>query len=650
MASLLLAGLGLIVAGGALSTRGWNGLYRSLVLLGCALAAAAPIGVLITGRSVTLAIPATTPGGAWIVGVDALSAVFLLVILAIGAACATYGVGYIARTHAANASRFAHLAFAVLVASIALVVVAQSVVLFLVAWELMAISSYVLIVTDYERADVRRAGLIYLVATHTATLALFAMFAAWIGDGGDWSFAELARATPLLGAGAQSAIPALALVGFGFKAGVVPLHIWLPPAHAAAPSHVSALMSGVVIKTGVYGLLRVVIMLGGAPAWWGWTILALGCVSAVLGVLWALAQHDIKRLLAYHSVENIGIILIGIGLGVLGVAYAMPVVATLGFGGAILHTVNHALFKSVLFLGAGSVYCATGTRDIDSMGGLAQRMPATWFAFLVGAAAIVGLPPLNGFVSEWVIYQGLFTGAGAPGGWRFAAAAVAALALTGALALACFVKVAGIAFLGTPRTPAAGAAREVDAGMLAPAWTLAAACITLGLVPMTGLMVVGAATDELAGAPQARALTHFVSADAWTVTLFAALLVGVTSALWLARRALLRSKVTRHEVTWACGYPATDMRTQYTGSSFAAPLLSVFGRVSGVQAHGVGIVRRTHATDLVLDGVVEPAWRALGRATARLRPLQHGRLHIYLLYVMAALVALLAYLALAPGP
>ena len=650
MALLLVAGLALIIAGGATSTRGWNRAYKALVLSGCAMAAIAPIAVLTTGGSVMLEIPAATPGGAWIVGVDALSAIFLLVILAVGAACAVYGAGYIARTHTAHAPRFAHLAFAVLVASIALVVVAHSVVLFFIAWELMAISSYVLIVTEHERADVRRAGLIYLVATHTATLALFAMFAVWIGSAGDWSFATLAGAAPLLGAGTHGVLLALALFAFGFKAGVVPLHIWLPPAHAAAPSHVSALMSGVVIKTGVYGMLRVVLMLGGAPAWWGWTVLALGCVSAVLGVLWALAQHDIKRLLAYHSVENIGIILMGIGLGTLGVSYAMPAVAVLGFGGAILHTVNHALFKSVLFLAAGSVYCATGTREIDAMGGLARRMPRTWVAFLIGAAAIVGLPPLNGFVSEWLVYQGLFAGADAAGLWRVAAAAIVALALTGALALACFVKVAGIVFLGTARAPAAASAHEVDAGMISPPWALAAACVALGLVPVTGLLAVGPAASELAGAAEAHALAHAVSADAAMVTLVAALLAGTAAMLWFARRALAPAALTRTDVTWSCGYPATDRRMQYTGASFAAPLLSVFGRLSGVHAEGTGLARHTHAADLVFDGIVEPVWRALGRATARLRPLQHGRLHIYLLYVMAALVVLLVYLAVAPGP
>ena len=291
----------------------------------------------------------------------------------------------------------------------------------------------------------------------------------------------------------------LALVGFGFKAGFVPMHFWLPPAHAAAPSHVSALMSGIVIKTGIYGLLRVVLLLGGAPAWWGWIVLGLGIISGVLGVLWALAQHDIKRLLAYHSVENIGIILMGIGVGVLGVAYHAPLVAMLGFTGGLLHTVNHAVFKSLLFLGAGAVYRATGTRNMEELGGLARRMPLTWLAFLIGAAAIVGLPPLNGFVSEWLVYQGLFATSQSSDVLRLAVLGIPALALIGALALACFTKVAGVVFLGTPRTAHASRATEVGRGRYLPALALAVTCLALGVAPALGIAFVSSAARSSLG-------------------------------------------------------------------------------------------------------------------------------------------------------
>ena len=340
----------------------------------------------------------------------------------------------------------------------------------------------------------RGAGLLYLVVTHAGTLALFVMFALWSRASDDWTFASLAAAAPRPPYG-TFAIFALATFGFGLKAGAVPFHFWLPPAHAASPSHVSALMSGIVIKTGIYGLLRVVVLAGGAPAWWGWTILAMGAASCVLGVLWALAQHDIKRLLAYHSVENIGIILLGIGTGALGSTYGHPALAVLGYAAAAMHTVNHALFKSVLFLGAGAASHATGTRNIEELGGLARRMPLLALTFVVGAAAIIGVPPLNGFVSEWLVFRGLM-GAGIAGGAvRIAVLAVPLLALAGGLALACFAKVVGVMFLGTPRSDRVAHAGEARAGLLAPAAALAAACVFLGLLPtlvLPALLRVGA--------------------------------------------------------------------------------------------------------------------------------------------------------------
>ena len=658
--TLFLVGLALIVAGGmsavaTLRARPATGdvLYRLLVVVGCAVAASDAVRVLLSDHSVSVSMRATVPGGDWIVGIDALSALFLLAVLVVGAMCALFGTQDLARErelHPERARRsmwFTQLAFAVLIAAIALVVAARSVVVFLGAWEVMAISSYVLIVTHHEESDVRRAGLIYLVATHTATLALFVMFALWQAPGADWSFDALAEASPSLGAGATVAILLLALVGFGFKAGVVPLHFWLPPAHAAAPSHVSALMSGIVIKTGIYGLLRVLLLLGGAPAWCGWLILGLGVASGVLGVLWALAQHDMKRLLAFHSVENIGIILMGIGVGTIGVAHHAPVIATLGFAAGLLHTVNHALFKSLLFLGAGAVYRATGTRNMEELGGLAPRMPWTWLGFLVGAAAIVGLPPLNGFVSEWLVYQGLFLTSQSGETPRLALLGIPMLALTGGLALACFAKVAGVVFLGTPRTAHAANAVEGQPSSHAPLLLLAAACVALGVVPAIGLALVSDAARQMSG-PNAAAIPSGVIAGAWTISLLAASMLVVAAGLWWMRSALARRQGVRREVTWSCGYGDVTPRMQYTASSFAAPLLAVFGPLSGVRVKRTSTSLHTHPDDLVLDRLARPLWNAVLRAALRLRGIQQGRLHLYLLYVMAALLVMLAYLALFP--
>ncbi|MEK7402842.1 MAG: proton-conducting transporter membrane subunit [Gemmatimonadota bacterium] len=650
--TLLLAGLALIFAGGLSAVIARRSAaaamvaFQAFVVAGCALGIVAAANVLVSGTPVAMTIPASIPGGAWYFGVDALSAVFLIVILGVGAACAVFGTHDLARESRSPA--IAQLAFTALVVSIAFVVTAGSVVGFLGAWEIMAISSYVLIVTHHEAADVRRAGLIYLVATHTATLALFAMFAAWAGDAPDWSFAALAAAAPGLDPRVVTAILLLALVGFGFKAGCVPFHFWLAPAHAAAPSHVSALMSGIVIKTGIYGLLRVLLLLGGAPAWWGWTVFFVGIASGILGVLWALAQHDYKRLLAYHSVENIGIILMGIGIGSLGVSHHAPVVAIVGFAGGLLHTVNHALFKSLLFLGAGSVYRATGTRNMEALGGLARRIPLTWLGFVVGAAAIIGVPPFNGFVSEWIVYQGMFAGADSGPALRMALVGLPALALIGALALACFAKVSGVIFLGTARSARGEDARE-GPGAYVPILSLAAACVALGLAPAAGLALVRTAAGQLAGTPTDE-MPAAVLAGATTLSLVGGVTILLVGVLWAARALASRRRAARPEVTWACGYLAVSPRMQYTASSFAAPLIATFGALSGVRTERAPAALHTRAADLVLDGAALPVWHFLHRFAVRLHAAQHGRLHVYLLYVMAALLAMLAYLALGVRP
>ena len=646
----LFAGLALILAGGAVAWFGqrtahaarW---YRALFIVGCAVGVVAPLQVLLSHTPVAAAVRATTPGGPWLFAIDALSATLLIVIFAVGAACAAFGTRTGATADGYAATGLGHAAFAVLFAAIVGVVIAHSVVAFLVTWELMAISSYVLIVTDHERDDVRRAGLIYLIATHTATLALFAMFAVWAPARGDWSFEALSAAWPALAPNAQLAVVLLATSAFGVKAGLVPLHLWLPPAHAAAPSHVSAVMSGIVIKTGVYGILRVILLMGGAPAWWGWLLLAIGTASAVLGVLWALAQHDLKRLLAYHSVENVGIIVMSTGVGVLGVAHGMPAVAALGFAGAVLHTVNHALFKSVLFLGAGSVVRAVGTRHIDALGGLARGMPLTSLAFIIGATAIIGVPPLNGFVSEWLVFQGLMATGMGDRVLHAALLGVPALALVGALALACFAKVTGVVFLGRPRSAQAAVATERGAWMTAPPLALAGACVVLGIVPAIGISLVRDAVVGLAG-PGANAALGALAETARTVSQIALVAGGVAAALWGARALVLDRTRVRHAATWGCGFPTSTPRTQYTASSFAAPLLSMFGRLSGVRARRTANGVHTTPRDLALDAAAVPLWHALRRMAQRLRPIQQGRLSLYLLYVMATLICGLAYIAL----
>lgn len=624
--------------------------YGLLIAAGCAVAAASAVRVL-AGWSVAdvhVSIPA--PSGPWVFGLDRLSAAFLLVILGPGLASALYGVRALGDAKDRRGVATARALFAIELAALALVVLARAVVPFLVAWEVMAVLAYFLVTFDNERAEVRRAGWVYLVATHIGTLALIALFASWASVGGGLTFDALAsRVGSLPARGAL--VLCLALFGFGLKAGLVPLHFWLPDAHASAPSHVSALMSGVVIKMGIYGLIRVISLLGAPPAWWGWLVLVSGVLSGVLGVLWALAQHDLKRLLAYHSVENIGIILIGLGTGALGVAYGVPLVAILGFAGAVLHTVNHALFKSLLFLGAGATAHATGTRMMDRLGGLGRRMPFTWVSFLIGSVAIVGLPPLNGFVSEWVVYLGLLHGGTSSGSIRLILFGVAGLAIIGGLALACFAKVCGIVFLGVPRSDAAVRGHEVSAGMLGPMFGLAGTCAFIGLAPGLAVgpaLVVGGSIARMSlPASGSDILGASVRLGLWSLALVVLLAPGIVA--WAAVRR--RRPIARAE-TWGCGYALQNARMQYTASSFAAPLLAAYGPLAGVdetRAPGGGAFH-THASELVLDRAILPAWTAVRRLLGRLRPLQHGRLWVYLLYVISILLLLLLYLALGASP
>ncbi len=641
VALILLAGLAAV----ALAPRPAAGetLFRILFGAGC-IAGALPALSVLSGATVPdLRLVPVTPFGPWVFGLDALSAVFLFTVLSVGAACAYYGLAYLAHERGHRAVAIAHLLLAVLVAALALTVVARAALPFLIAWEVMAVAAYLLVVLEHERREVRRAGMIYVVATHVGTLLLFALFAIWAGGTSDLSFSALAAHAPFSGARGGT-ILAVALIAFGLKAGAVPFHFWLPEAHAAAPAHVSALMSGVVIKMGIYGLLRTLVLFGAPPPWWGWLVLALGAVSGVLGVVWALAQHDIKRLLAFHSVENVGIILLGIGAGALGIAYGHPLIAVLGFAGAALHTLNHALFKSLLFLGAGSVIHATGTREIDRLGGLARRMPGTAATFLVGAAAIVGLPPLNGFVSEWVVYQALLRGASAGGVIQLTGLAAVVLAFIGALALACFVKVVGVLYLGTPRHALSTEPREAEPALIRPLVALAAACGAIGLVPVVvvpsalrvGSLVAGAAAGGLqvdAGAGPA---------TAFTVGLAVSLLLG-----WGAYAVLGRGRERLEAGTWSCGYPTPTPRMAYTASSFAAPLLSVFRSFTGVRTHRSAEAFSTHASDPVLDGVLVPAWRGARTAATWVRQVQRGGLSVYLLLVGAAVVVSLLYLVVA---
>jgi hydrogenase-4 component B len=600
-------------------------------------------------------------GASFSVGFDPLTGFFLLPIYFLSAVCAVFGAGYLAHPVGARGLGAHWFFYGLLAASMALVVLARNAVLFLTAWELMSLSSWILVTFEHEKERVRQAGITYLVATQIGTAFLLVMFLL-LGAAGGSAASARGPSAPLdfsrfaaTGGPAAGAVFLLALVGFGTKAGIVPLHVWLPEAHPAAPSHVSALMSGVMIKTGIYGIVRVLSFLAAPAPWWGWTLAGIGAVTGVVGVLFALAQHDLKRLLAYHSVENIGIICLGLGIGLLGVSYGSPTVAALGFAGGLLHVANHALFKGLLFLGAGAAARASGTRDIDRLGGLMRRMPLTGAAFLVGAVAICGLPPLNGFVSELLVFTGAFQAILHPLAQPAVAAAVvvAALALIGGLAAACFTKAFGISFLGQPRTPQAAEAEEAGPLMLAPMAVLAAGCAAVGFL---GPQVVSALTPLAAGlagvSPEVGAeILSPVRGGLEKVVIAAAALAALSAALTLLRVFLHRRGNVARVGTWDCGYVRPDARMQYTSSSFAEPLTRMFRGLLATRRRWTAISElfpgethfSTETPDAFTERIFRPGFTGLAGLFSRLRWLQHGRLQLYVLYVAAALLALLVW-------
>jgi formate hydrogenlyase subunit 3/multisubunit Na+/H+ antiporter MnhD subunit len=596
------------------------------------------------------------PAGASLsVRLDALSAFFLVPVLVLPALGSVYGLRSWPQAERGASSVRLQLFFGLLTGAMALVCLAANAILFLVAWEVMALSGFLLVLTEHERPETRRAAFVYLAAAHAGNLALFALFALLGRMAGSFEFSSMAglrAADPLAGWAFG-----LALLGFGLKAGLVPLHFWLPGAHAAAPSHVSALLSGVLLKTGIYGLLRVTGFFEAPPLAWGGCLLAAGAASAVLGVAFALAQHDVKRLLAYHSVENVGIIAMGAGLALLGRAAGDPAMIALGFGGAVLHVVNHALFKGLLFLGAGAVHHATGTRELDRLGGLARSMPVTAALFLVGAAAISGLPPLNGFASEWLVYLASLRALSgrAPAPLGLAVLAAPALALTGGLAAACFAKVHGTVFLGHPRTEDARRAHEPPAAMLAPMAALALACAAIGLAPSLWLAPLARAAaawsrrpvETLAG-PAAQA-----AGWAWQASLVAVALLLLAALLWAWRRLRL-GPAQPSAATWGCGYAAPTPRMQYTGSSFAASLVLRFRWAFQARTRLVpptGLFPRhaafdSHVPDTVLDATIVPALGWVTRRADSLRGHFGGRVQSKVLLGVLGLLGLLAWLAL----
>lgn len=578
--TLLLAALAVWLGGGGLALCYGRRQVAALVgasatVIGAGLAGLAALSCLAFRQEEFLTRPWPLPLGRLALGLDGLSAFFALLIAVVVAMAAIYGVPYL-RGDAGRRPLGVHwCCFNLLAAGMLTVVLARDGLLFLLAWEVMSLAAFCLVMYEGEREEVGLAGWIFLVAAHVGAALLAVLFLLLAGPGESLAFADFARPTPAV----ANACFLLALLGFGSKAGLMPMHVWLPEAHPAAPSHVSAVMSGVMIKTGIYGLLRILTFLGPPPWWWGWTLIVLGATSGVLGVLLALAQHDLKRLLAYSSIENVGIIAMGLGLGLMGLAAHQPTVAVLGLLGALLHTWNHALFKSLLFLGAGAVLRATGLRDLERMGGLLQRMKLTGGVFLVGSAAVVGLPPLNGFVGEFLLGLGALVGLADPAAPLVVLpglVVILGLALIGGLALAAFVRAAGIVWLGEPRDEACRHAHEVGFWMRLPMVALAGLCLLSGLA---GAVVVRGASPAVALLVPGVEVAWFAERAAltlWWVSLGGVILLALAGLVLLLRRSLLAGRVVTVASTWDCGYAAPSARMQYTAASFAAPILELF--------------------------------------------------------------------------
>ncbi len=636
---LLLAAAGLAVAIviGRRWPRGWLAFT-----LASALAEAVAAGLVLTGGGEWEWRSGFAVGGEPLhLRLDGLSALFLMLVSVVGAAGAVYARGYWSDADYPVSAPRGRMWWSAFVLNLGLVLLASNGLHFLIAWELFTLCAYFLITLEDRRREVRAAGWLYLAASHTGTLFLFAFFGALAAQTGSWELGpqlrEQAALAPLFW---------LALAGFSVKAGVFPVHIWLPSAHANAPSHVSAILSGVAIKMGIYGLVRCSGWLP-VPGAAGWVVIGLGATGALLGIAFALAQNDLKRLLAYSSVENIGVIMIGLGAALLGAAHGDAPWGRLALAGALLHVWNHGLFKALLFLGAGSVLHATGTREMSRLGGLWRTMPWTAGLFALGAAAIAGLPPLNGFVSEWLVYLGLFEAVNASGAAALAAIpAVVLLAMTGAMALACFIKVCGVVFLGAPRSAAAAHAHESGLLMRIPMIVLAAACVAIGLAPAVFWPAVARAAAIWNPAWHDLASPVALTTIGALHLALALLAAGAAALLW--RRT--RRNGRRRAVSWDCGYAAPTPRMQYTAGSFAGLITEWFAWILRPQRHAEPIAETfparaassQHTPETVLEYVIAPAADAVMRLSRAARRLQHGHVQAYLFYLVAGLAALAA--------
>ena len=620
---------------------------------------------LTSSEPVGSSLPSTIPLLALAIRLDPLAAFFVLTISLVGLAASIYAIGYMRHFDGRASVPVLGSLFNGFLCSMTLVVLADNGIFFLIVWELMSLVSYFLVVTEHEKAEVRYAGLFYLIMTHVGTAFIVLTFLVLFLSAESFSFEAFRHPKQPLPEGMRAFAFLTALIGFGTKAGIVPLHVWLPYAHPVAPSHVSAVMSGVMIKAAIYGLIRVYFdfFSGQFPWWWGFAVLFLGTTSALLGVMYALMEHDLKKLLAFHSVENIGIILLGIGAGMIFQSYGLKELAALGLLAGLYHTINHAIFKALLFLGAGSLLYATHTRNMEEYGGLLRRMPWTGVFFLIGAVSISALPPTNGFVSEWLVFQSLFLSFQIPTVFLklILPIAAATLALTGVLALACFAKAFGISFLALPRSAHARHAEEVSVPMRIGMGLLAFFCVALGVLPMVMVPLLDRVIAPLAGISIGGKV---LAMDGWALapvnvefsslsTPVLALLLGALAMLGLGLAVALGGRLkARHYKTWGCGINLTP-RMEYTATGFVQPIKRVFSTIyqptvkletEFLHESRYFVKRRRfefHTEPIFEKYLYNPLVTFFTTTADRLKVIQAGNLHLYLTYVFVTLILLL---------
>jgi len=596
---------------------------------------------------------------------DPLSLFFLCVILIVSLPSAVYSFGYLKGEYSSAKITLAWFLLLIFVLSMAFVVSVSNALVFLVFWEIMSLVSYFLVVFDTKHEKSIQAGMIYIVMTHIGTAFLTAAFIMMYKYAHSFDFCAIKSACQLMPGQTKNIIFLLLLAGFGTKAGIVPLHIWLPYAHPQAPSHISSIMSGVMIKTAIYGLIRFIIfVLGVQSSWWGVLLLVLASITCLVGIIYALMVGDIKRLLAYSSVENIGIILLGVGLAMFFQSVNMPYLAIFSLIAGLYHLINHAIFKGLLFLCAGSVYKATGTRDIEKLGGLIKKMPQTAICFLLGAMAISALPPFNGFVSEWLTLQAFFLGAfNVIGGIKvFLVICAAILALTGGLAAACFVKAFGITFLALPRSNYAKEAKEVPLSMKAGMFFLSFLTIVFGLAAVKIIKILAVVASSATGfdiSGMSFSLNNFILRPQagkniyFSPPLLALGLIILGGAGFVAYKLFNRAKTVIYK-TWDCGYYKLNARNEYTATAFSKPFRIAFSffllpyrktqKIRESFYHVKSFAYETHTTPVFKKYIYEPLLALVFRTAKSMRKIQMGSIHLYLGYIFVTLVLLIIFM------